>query len=89
MADTDKTLKTNDLKKHTIVLLTGNRRGMMMDNKRGNIRCIRVFDGMSSEMGDCYAHDILFASIGNEWLPVQLTKAQVDLSRKVATLGVW
>lgn len=51
-------MKTNDLKKGTVVLLRDGLCARMADNKKGNIRLATVF-GFATEMGSVYSHDIV------------------------------
>lgn len=81
-------IKTNDIKKGQRVEFRDGRTGVMMDNKRGNIRCVRV-DGPYPEMGDVYAHDLYKAETPDGWGVVALTKAQTELRIKVANIGGW
>lgn len=57
-------MKTNDIKKGYILVLTGDRSATMMDNKKGNIRMVEVHatGGSFNEMGSVYAWDILTAN---------------------------
>lgn len=83
-----KTVKTNDLKRGARVVFRDGRTGTIMDNKRGNIRCVMV-EGPFREQGDCYMHDLYMAYVGGERVLVELTPAQVKLSRTVANIGGW
>lgn len=55
-------MKTNELKKGDLVVLRGtNWLAEMQDNRRGTIRCAKVY-GWYTETGDIYTHDI-FAKV--------------------------
>lgn len=69
-------IKTNDLKKGTRIKLANGWYGTLTDNKKGNIREAEV-EGIYTEIGSVYAHDIIAARVGNEWMTVEHTPAQV------------
>ena len=50
-------MKTDDIKKGYILVLTGDRSATMMDNKKGNIRVATV-EGFATETGSIYIWDI-------------------------------
>lgn len=88
MADTfETTISTNDIKRGMRVEFRDGRMGTMMDNKRGNIRCIKV-DGPFREMGDCYMYDVWRAELEpGKWGVVCLTKAQLAFKLRVRQAG--
>jgi hypothetical protein len=69
-------IKTNDLKKGTRIKLANGWYGTLTDNKKGNIREAEV-EGIYTEIGSVYAHDIIAARVGSEWMTVEHTPAQV------------
>jgi len=71
-----KTIKTNDLKKGAKVVLRGTQwNATIMDNKKGNVRMAEV-QGIFTEMGSIYMHDIGYAIIDNEKYLIELTEDQ-------------
>jgi hypothetical protein len=79
------TVKTNDLKKGTAVIFKDGRSGVLMDNKRGNIRCVKV-GGPYADMGDCYMHTLHMAILDGQHVKVELTPAQIKLQQTVANM---
>lgn len=51
-------MKTNELKKGDVVMLSSGWPAVMYDNRRGNTRMAKVF-GDYTEIGSIYAHDIV------------------------------
>lgn len=51
-------MKTNELKKGTMVLLANGWHGELWDNARGNTRIVNVY-GDFEEAGSVYSHDIV------------------------------
>jgi hypothetical protein len=53
-------MEHNMLKKGTRVLLSGGRRGTIMDNRKGIRRCVKIEerDGWYGDMGDVYVDEI-------------------------------
>jgi hypothetical protein len=51
-------MKTNELKKGTMVLLANGWHGELWDNARGNTRVVNVY-GDYEEAGSVYSHDII------------------------------
>ncbi len=72
-------MKTNELKKGARFRLRNGWEATMRDNARGNIRMAEV-EGMYTEIGSVYAHDIFSAvdDVG-AWQFVQHTPAQIKL----------
>lgn len=76
---------TNDLKKGTEVRLSNGWYATLMDNKKGNIRLAKV-EGLYTEIGSVYAHDIYSALVNGQWVVVEHTPAQKKLQRAVDEL---
>lgn len=69
-------MKTNDIKKGMRVHLRNGWYGTMSDNAKGNTRVVLV-EGLYTEMGSVYSHDIMRASKdGVTWEQVEHTPAQ-------------
>lgn len=66
---------TNDLKKGTRIKLANGWYGTLMDNRKGNVRMAEV-EGLYTEMGSVYGHDIVQALVGKEWMAVAHTPQQ-------------
>lgn len=96
-------MRTNDLKKGDRVRLRNGWMATVMDNRKGNRRCLEV-EGHFTEMGDVYSHDIEYFVLpegvdpepGVQYLlimgegfglPLEHTDAQMKLKRLVETLG--
>lgn len=75
-----KAVKTNELKKGTRVRLSSGWFATLEDNKRGNIRFATV-EGIFTEMGSIYSHDIVAARVDGVWFPVEHTDSQKKLRR--------
>ena len=77
-------MKTNDIKKGVRFRLMNGWYATMRDNKRGNTRMAEV-EGMYTEIGSVYAHDIISAQFGEEgcWIDIEHTKAQIKLRKTV------
>lgn len=69
-------VKTNDLKKGARIQLANGWFGTIKDNKRGNIRLAEV-EGLYTEIGSVYSHDIVRAEVDGAWVEVEHTPAQV------------
>jgi len=77
-------MKTNDIKKGQRVTLRNGWNGTMMDNRKGNTRLVEV-EGVYTEIGSVYAHDIVIAqSADGTYEPVEHTPAQLKLRETVA-----
>lgn len=79
-------VKTNDLKKGTRVKLANGWYATLMDNARGNARMATV-EGYYTETGSVYAHDIVEAYIGDDWVRVSHTPKQEQVRNMVKTWG--
>lgn len=77
---------TNDLKKGTRVLLASGDGATLMDSKKGNTRLAEV-NGIYTEIGSIYAHDIELAVIDGEWRAVSKTEAQLKLQKQLRSFG--
>lgn len=81
-------MKTNNIKKGDRVKMRGTGwEGTMMDNKRGNIRDVRV-EGTFTEVGSVYSHDIEFVKVDGKWKKVEHTKAQLELKKTIEAAGI-
>ena len=81
-------MKTNDIKKGTMVRLRNGWIARIEDNKKGNSRLATVF-GVYEEMGSIYAHDIVMVlddtlSYG---VAVEHTEAQLKLRNRARLFG--
>ena len=63
-------MSTNDIKKGMRFKLACGWHGIMEDNKKGNIRLANV-EGIYSEIGSVYSHDIVSVLVNGEWVPVE------------------
>jgi hypothetical protein len=79
-------VKTNDLKKGTRVRLANGWYATIQDNARGNTRMATV-EGMVTETGSVYAHDIVEAEIAESWVVVTHTPQQEKMRNAVKTWG--
>jgi hypothetical protein len=79
-------MKTNDIKKGTLIQLRNGWYATMFDNMRGNTRMAQV-EGHFTEIGSVYSHDIakVLVAIGDqvEWQDVEHTPAQIKLRQTV------
>ena len=71
-------MKTNDIKKGMRFKLRNGWQGTMQDNKKGNIRFAEV-EGLYTELGSVYSHDIVSVWVDDEWVQVEYTAAQDKL----------
>lgn len=69
-------IRTNDLKAGTRIKLANGWYGTLTDNRKGNIREAEV-EGLYTEIGSVYAHDIVQARIDGEWQAVEHTLQQI------------
>ncbi len=72
---------TNDIKKGMRIQLRNGWKGTMYDNRKGNIRMAEV-EGIVTEIGSVYAHDIIFVWVDGERQIVELTKSQIKLEQE-------
>lgn len=75
-------MKTNDLKKGAIVMLSNGWKARIEDNMKGNTRLATVY-GFFTETGSVYAHDIVKVDIDGQWCSIQHTPAQLKLRSRV------
>ena len=75
-------MKTNELKKGTRIELRCGWRATLEDNLKGNTRLATV-EGIVTEMGSVYSHDIMYALVDNKWVKVEHTPSQ-DKCRAMA-----
>jgi hypothetical protein len=66
---------TNDLKSGTRIRLRNGWYATLKDNKRGNIRLAEV-EGIFTELGSIYSHDIAKAEVNGVWVDVTHSKDQ-------------
>ncbi len=74
-------IKTNEIKKGDRILLANGWFGTMYDNKNGNIRMAEV-EGLYTEIGSVYAHDIVAAQKDEVWQHIEYTDKQ-DKAREL------
>lgn len=81
-------MKTNDIKKGMRVYLSQGWEGTMKDNLKGNRRMVEV-EGIYTEIGSVYAHDILgvLDVDKGEWVLIEHTPAQLKLKQQLAGMG--
>jgi preprotein translocase subunit YajC len=79
-------VKTNDLKKGDRVLLRNGWYATLADNRKGDIRVATV-EGMVTETGSIYAHDIMQAHLGASWVKIAHTPKQLDMQNRVTNWG--
>lgn len=77
---------TNDIKKGMRVKLANGWYGTMKDNARGNTRMVEV-EGVYTEIGSVYAHDIVSAKVDDVWCAVVHTPAQNKLKDQLCAMG--
>lgn len=79
-------MKTNDLKKGCRVQLTNGWYATIFDNMKGDTRMATV-EGVFTETGSIYAHDIVRAECNNVWVSITHTPKQTSLRALTHTLG--
>lgn len=79
-------VKTNDLKKGARVRLANGWYATLLDNAKGNTRLATV-EGIVTEMGSVYAHDIVEANIADSWVTISHTPQQEKMRQAVKTWG--
>jgi hypothetical protein len=77
-----KKMLTNQIKKGTRVQMRNGWYGTMADNMRGNTRMVEV-EGIYTETGSVYSHDIVQVEVGDAWQQVEHTPAQLKLMQMV------
>lgn len=78
-------MKTNEIKKGTLVRLRNGLYVRMLDNERGNTRVIQVVepDTPGGEISSVYSHDIMSVFVDGLFMTVHHTKAQIDLRKQM------
>ena len=67
---------TDGLEKGDRIQMRNGWYGTINDDKRGNIRNATI-EGIVTETGDVYAHDIMFYIVEKKRLPIEHTKQQI------------
>jgi len=89
------TTTTNALKKGVQIQRRDGCMVKMMDNKRGNLRVIKIMEHPANantvvgDMGANYAHDFIKALIENVWHTIVLTAKQQDIRKIVSQALEW
>ena len=78
-------MKTNELKKGTRILLSNGWYGTLKDNRKGTVRDAEV-EGVYTEIGSIYTHDIKKAFVDESWIDLEYTKDQIKLKRLIELL---
>lgn len=73
-------MKTNDIKKGTYIHLRCGWYATMWDNKKGNTRMCEV-EGLYTELGSVYSHDIMQAFIDTKWVDIEHTESQLKTKK--------
>ena len=79
-------VNTNDLKKGARVLLRNGWYATIQDNRKGDVRVATV-EGLYTETGSVYAHDIVEAHIADSWITISHTNKQEQLYQRVTQWG--
>ena len=81
-------MKTNDMKKGTMVKLRNGWEAEIADNLKGNARLCKVF-GEYTELGSVYAYDIMqyFDTIKQGWFHVEHTEKQLQVRAMNKAMG--
>ena len=78
---------SNDIKKGMKVVMKGSGwNGTVMDNCKGNLRCIKV-QGFCTDTGDNYVWNIAKVLGPNGWEAVELTEKQKIAHRMTGAMG--
>lgn len=80
-------MTTNEIKKGMRFKLANGWWATMMDNKRGNIRMAQV-EGLYTEIGSVYAHDIISCESAGVLHTISLTDQQKSHAKTVEGLGL-
>jgi len=78
--------KTNDIKKGARVQLANGWYATMADNRKGDVRVATV-EGVFTETGSIYAHDIVRAEHQGAWVLIDHTPRQIAMKHRVTTWG--
>ena len=69
----------NNIRKDDEILMTYGRRGKMMDNQKGIIRTVEVYEdldnGFFNEIGSVYVSEIVGVKKGDKWYRVRPSEA--------------
>ena len=79
-------MKTNDIKKGARIKLDNGFFGTMFDNARGNTRMVEV-EGLYTEIGSVYSHEIVAVKVSDVWQVVEHTPAQLKLKTQLTAMG--
>ncbi len=79
----------NELRKGTEVFLLGGRKGKLLDNKKGIIRCVQITEGGYPEAGSVYVWEIHSAILpGSDTIqPVALSSAHAKKRKVIQACG--
>lgn len=80
-------MRTNDLKKGMRVRLANGWYATVADNALGNTRLATV-EGIYTETGSVYAHDIAYAVVDGAFVAIEHTAAQKRLRDTVRAAGL-
>lgn len=73
------TIKSDELKKGDVVFMRGtNWRATIADNKRGGTIRMATVEGVYTETGSVYVHDIAYAVKDGQRVEIELTPKQVQ-----------
>ena len=75
-------IRTNEIKKGDRILQANGWFGTMKDNMKGNTRMAEV-EGLFTEIGSVYSHDIVAAQKDGKWRHIEYTDAQNKLRKTV------
>ena len=78
-------MRANDLKKGAMVLISSGVKAELMDNKKGNVRDVKVF-GLYTETGTVYSHDIIAYEVhqnnADVWnTDIEYSRSQLDCKK--------
>jgi hypothetical protein len=79
-------IQTNDLKKGARVQLDNGWYATIQDNRKGDVRVATV-EGLHTETGSIYAHDIVRVELVEGWATVSHTPKQKANRDRVRTFG--
>ena len=79
-------MKTNDIKKGARIKLDNGFFGTMFDNAKGNTRMVEV-EGLYTEIGSVYSHEIVAVKVSDVWQVVEHTPAQLKLKTQLTAMG--
>ena len=77
---------SNDLKNGAKIVLKSGWKATIKDNMRGNTRMAEV-QGVYTEIGSIYVHDIDYAIVEGEMVKIDLTEAQKKLEKLSTGMG--